>query len=81
MVNSIYYRIIRLFIDRGFGVILLKLFERIYNKLTPWQKVQVARHPDRPHTVDYINIASVGDASDFGNMSVGRNDVAGTSGD
>jgi acetyl-CoA carboxylase carboxyl transferase subunit alpha len=22
--------------------------------LTPWQKTQVARHPDRPHTVDYL---------------------------
>ena len=27
----------------------------IYGKLTPWQKTQVARHPDRPHAVDYIN--------------------------
>jgi acetyl-CoA carboxylase carboxyl transferase subunit alpha len=26
-----------------------------YAKLTPWQKTQVARHPDRPHTLDYIN--------------------------
>ena len=26
----------------------------IYAKLTPWQKTQVARHPDRPHTSDYI---------------------------
>jgi acetyl-CoA carboxylase carboxyl transferase subunit alpha len=25
-----------------------------YGKLTPWQKTQVARHPDRPHCVDYI---------------------------
>jgi acetyl-CoA carboxylase carboxyl transferase subunit alpha len=25
-----------------------------YSKLTPWQKTQVARHPDRPHAVDYI---------------------------
>ena len=32
----------------------LKLFEKIYTKLTPWQKVQIARHPNRPHTVDYI---------------------------
>lgn len=24
-----------------------------YAKLTPWQKTQVARHPDRPHFVDY----------------------------
>ena len=25
-----------------------------YAKLTPWQKTQVARHPDRPHAVDYL---------------------------
>ena len=28
--------------------------QEIYNKLTPWQKTQVARHPDRPHCIDYI---------------------------
>ena len=26
----------------------------IYRALTPWQKAQVARHPDRPHCVDYL---------------------------
>ncbi|WP_075217310.1 acetyl-CoA carboxylase carboxyltransferase subunit alpha [Mongoliimonas terrestris] len=26
----------------------------IYAKLTPWQKTQVARHPDRPHAANYI---------------------------
>lgn len=26
----------------------------IYQNLSPWQKVQVARHPDRPYTRDYI---------------------------
>jgi acetyl-CoA carboxylase carboxyl transferase subunit alpha len=26
----------------------------IYTKLTPWQKTQVARHPDRPHCSDYV---------------------------
>ena len=26
-----------------------------YGKLTPWQKTQVARHPNRPHTVDYVS--------------------------
>ncbi|HEX3499193.1 MAG TPA: acetyl-CoA carboxylase carboxyltransferase subunit alpha [Stellaceae bacterium] len=25
-----------------------------YAKLSPWQKVQVARHPERPHTGDYV---------------------------
>ena len=33
----------------------IKLYEKIYSNLTPWQKVQVARHPNRPHTLDYIN--------------------------
>lgn len=26
----------------------------IYANLTPWQKTQVARHPDRPHCLDYV---------------------------
>ena len=26
----------------------------IYKALTPWQKAQVARHPDRPHCLDYV---------------------------
>ncbi len=26
----------------------------LYNALTPWQKTQVARHPQRPHCVDYV---------------------------
>ncbi|WP_416357476.1 acetyl-CoA carboxylase carboxyltransferase subunit alpha [Aureimonas phyllosphaerae] len=26
----------------------------LYRKLTPWQKTQVARHPDRPHCTDYL---------------------------
>ncbi len=30
------------------------LLEDMYKKLTPWQKCQVARHPDRPHCKDYI---------------------------
>ena len=32
-----------------------KLTEGIYSKLTPWQVVQVARHPRRPYALDYIN--------------------------
>jgi acetyl-CoA carboxylase carboxyl transferase subunit alpha len=31
-----------------------KLLRATYAKLTPWQKTQVARHPDRPHVSDYI---------------------------
>jgi acetyl-CoA carboxylase carboxyl transferase subunit alpha len=26
-----------------------------YAKLTPWQKTQIARHPERPHTLDFVN--------------------------
>lgn len=28
--------------------------EHIYSHLTPWQRVQLARHPERPYTLDYI---------------------------
>jgi acetyl-CoA carboxylase carboxyl transferase subunit alpha len=38
-----------------------KLLRDTYSKLTPWQKAQVARHPDRPHFKDYV----AGIADDF----------------
>jgi acetyl-CoA carboxylase carboxyl transferase subunit alpha len=28
--------------------------KEIYGSLTPWQRVQLSRHPDRPYTMDYI---------------------------
>jgi acetyl-CoA carboxylase carboxyl transferase subunit alpha len=31
-----------------------RLLRQTYARLTPWQKVQVARHPERPHALDYI---------------------------
>ena len=31
-----------------------KLLRDTYAKLTPWQKTQVARHPERPHFKDYL---------------------------
>ena len=31
-----------------------KLLSDLYLNLDPWQKAQVARHPERPHAVDYI---------------------------
>lgn len=31
-----------------------KLVTQTYAKLTPWRKVQVARHPDRPHFLHYV---------------------------
>ena len=32
-----------------------KLLTETYKKLSPWQKTQVARHPERPHTKDIVN--------------------------
>jgi len=32
-----------------------QLMKEIYSKLTPWQVSQIARHPQRPYTLDYIN--------------------------
>ncbi len=31
-----------------------RMLRSTYAKLTPWQKVSVARHPERPHALDYI---------------------------
>jgi acetyl-CoA carboxylase carboxyl transferase subunit alpha len=31
-----------------------KLLRETYSRLTPWQKTQVARHPERPHFKDYV---------------------------
>ena len=31
------------------------MLEDIYASLSPWRKCQVARHPDRPHCIDYID--------------------------
>jgi acetyl-CoA carboxylase carboxyl transferase subunit alpha len=31
-----------------------QLRRNVYNNLTRWQRVQLARHPDRPYTLDYI---------------------------
>ena len=38
-----------------------KLLRDTYAKLSPWQKAQVARHPERPHFKDYV----AGIADDF----------------
>jgi len=32
-----------------------RMRREIYSKLTPWQKVQLARHPGRPYTLDYLS--------------------------
>lgn len=32
------------------------LIEEVYTNLTPWQRVQLSRHPQRPYAEDYINL-------------------------
>tara|TARA_B100000427_G_C15512138_1_gene596712 strand:- start:685 stop:1647 length:963 start_codon:yes stop_codon:yes gene_type:complete len=34
------------------------LMENIYSKLTRWERIQLARHPRRPYSLDYINYFS-----------------------
>ena len=33
---------------------LIETKKEIYKNLTPWQRVQMSRHPNRPYTLDYI---------------------------
>lgn len=40
---------------------VIDLRTEIFSSLTPWQKTQIARHPERPYTLDYINMM----ATDF----------------
>lgn len=47
---------------------LLKMKKEIYSNLSPWQKVQIARHPNRPTTLEYIQII----AQDFIQLSGDR---------
>jgi len=35
---------------------IVKVREEIYSQLTPWQRTQLSRHIDRPHTLDYIRL-------------------------
>jgi len=34
---------------------LNRLISETYQNLTPWQKTEIARHPNRPHTIDFIH--------------------------
>ena len=34
---------------------ILKKKKEIYHNLSPWERVQLSRHPNRPYTLDYIN--------------------------
>lgn len=35
---------------------LAELKDTVFNNLTPWQKIQIARHPERPNAADYIKL-------------------------
>lgn len=35
---------------------LSRIKREVYENLTPWQRVQIARHPKRPYTLDYIEM-------------------------
>jgi acetyl-CoA carboxylase carboxyl transferase subunit alpha len=39
---------------------IAEVSQEIYANLTPWQRVQVSRHPDRPYTLDHINALTQG---------------------
>lgn len=39
---------------------IAKRTQEIYSQLTPWQRVQVSRHPKRPYTLAYINALTEG---------------------
>ncbi len=40
---------------------ILEKKKEIYFHLTPWQKVEISRHPDRPYTLDYIKALTNGE--------------------
>lgn len=50
---------------------LEKLYTKVYSGLTRWQRVQLARHPDRPYTLDYINRITTGFQELHGDRSYG----------
>ncbi|HUO63697.1 MAG TPA: acetyl-CoA carboxylase carboxyltransferase subunit alpha [Terriglobales bacterium] len=35
---------------------LRRLQQKVYGGLTPWQRAQLARHPKRPHTLDFVRL-------------------------
>ncbi len=39
---------------------LVEMQEKVYGNLTPWQKVQLSRHPERPYTLAYVNALTNG---------------------
>jgi acetyl-CoA carboxylase carboxyl transferase subunit alpha len=51
---------------------IVQVSKDLYANLTPWQRVQVSRHPDRPYTLDHIEALSGGDFMELhGDRNVG----------
>ncbi|MFH1741727.1 MAG: acetyl-CoA carboxylase carboxyltransferase subunit alpha [bacterium] len=46
-----------------------ELLQEIFSNLTPWQRIQLARHPDRPYFLDYIRMIT----TDFVELRGDRN--------
>jgi acetyl-CoA carboxylase carboxyl transferase subunit alpha len=42
-----------------------KTRHELYTNLTPWQRVQLSRHPERPYALDYIQAMTQGDFAEF----------------
>ena len=50
---------------------ILEKKKEIYGNLTPWERVQLSRHPDRPYTLDFIN--GIADEDSFLELHGDRN--------
>lgn len=48
----------------------------IFSNLTPWQRVQLSRHPDRPYTLDYIQALTEGNFVEFAGDRYVKDDKA-----
>lgn len=48
----------------------------IFSNLTPWQRVQLSRHPDRPYTLDYIQAITEGNFTEFAGDRFVKDDKA-----
>jgi acetyl-CoA carboxylase carboxyl transferase subunit alpha len=62
-------------VDKTLDELNIKLEEKckeIHGQLSPWQKVQLSRHPERPYTLDYIKSITGGDFRELhGDRNVG----------
>ena len=50
-----------------------RITHEIYSRLTPWQRVQLARHPRRPYTLDYVHRIFTGFTELHGDRLFGDN--------